>query len=370
MKILVFSWRDPKHPLAGGAEQVMHEHMKGWIEVGHKVTLFAAYFKGGKKEEEIDGVNIIREGSPYLVVQFKGFLFYQKHKNEFDLVVDQFHALPFFTPLYIRKAKIAVIQETAREVWFLSHIIWPLNWIVGLIGYLLEPFFFLFYKNIPFITGSQSTKDDIIHFGIPKKNITVIPHGVIIKEVNPLPSKEKKFTVVYLGILSKDKGIEDAIKVFSILNNLGNFQFWVIGKGEVSQYETYIKQVAKKLGLENITFWGYVSQENKFKLLAKAQVLVNPSRREGWGLVNIEANYFGTPVVAYSARGLVDSVRDGVSGVLCKNNTPEDMAKNVLQISVDKDLYSSLQKGSKKWSKNFSWDRSKKKSLELLNNLK
>jgi len=34
MNILVFSWRDPKHPTAGGAEQVMHEHMKGWIAAG------------------------------------------------------------------------------------------------------------------------------------------------------------------------------------------------------------------------------------------------------------------------------------------------------------------------------------------------
>jgi len=48
MNILVFSWRDPKHPLAGGAEQVMHEHMKGWVGAGHKVTLFTSHFSGGR----------------------------------------------------------------------------------------------------------------------------------------------------------------------------------------------------------------------------------------------------------------------------------------------------------------------------------
>ena len=53
MRILVFSWRDPKHPLAGGAEQVMHEHMKGWIEAGHKVTLFSSKLDVLKNEKSL-----------------------------------------------------------------------------------------------------------------------------------------------------------------------------------------------------------------------------------------------------------------------------------------------------------------------------
>src|SRR5260221_9797846 len=107
MNILVFSWRDPKHPTAGGAEQVMHEHMKGWIAGGHNVTLFSSTFPGAKDQEIIDGIKIIRKGSQYLTCHLNAFFWYvfQPHP-EFDLIIDEFHGWPFFIPLYIRKPKI------------------------------------------------------------------------------------------------------------------------------------------------------------------------------------------------------------------------------------------------------------------------
>jgi len=120
MRILVFSWRDPKHPLAGGAEQVMHQHMRGWTGAGHRVTLFSSKIPELKFTEFIEGIKIVRRGNQYLGVQIAAFIFYLREKNNFDLIIDQFHGLPFFTPLYSRKPKIAVIQETARKVWFLN----------------------------------------------------------------------------------------------------------------------------------------------------------------------------------------------------------------------------------------------------------
>ena len=101
MNILVFSWRDPKHPLAGGAEQSMHEHMKGWVQAGHKVTLFSSRVSRLPNTENIDGIEIIRQGNQYIGVQILGFLYYVKNKDSFDFVVDQFHGIPFFTPFYV-----------------------------------------------------------------------------------------------------------------------------------------------------------------------------------------------------------------------------------------------------------------------------
>lgn len=367
MKILVFSWRDPEHPLAGGAEQVMHEHMKGWVNAGHNVTLFSSRFNNSNEKEEVDGIKIIRRGYEYLGVQICAFLFYIQKGKEYDIVVDQFHGIPFFTPLFVKKPKLAVIQETAREVWFMNPLPVPFNFIVGLLGFLIEPFIFVLYKNTPFMTGSESAKEDVAKFGIPKKNITIVPHGVIIKKPKEA-NKEKIKTVVFLGVLSKDKGIDDALKCFALLNSLAEFNFWVIGRAENTTFKTHIEEMVKRLKIEKkVIFWGFVSQEEKFELLSRAHILVNPSKREGWGLVNIEANAVGLPVVAYSSRGLVDSVRDGVSGILCEHNTPQDMAKNVARILFDKNLYGDLQKGAKCWSNNFSWNVSVAKSLELIN---
>ncbi|MDO8503272.1 MAG: glycosyltransferase family 4 protein [bacterium] len=368
MNILVFSWRDPRHPLAGGAEQVMHEHMKGWIEAGHSVTLFASRFKGSSAEEVLQGVHIVRGGNQHhLGVQFAGFLYYEYHKREYDLVVDQFHGMPFFTPLYVKKPKFAVIQETARNVWFLNPFPWPINWIYGVVGYVLEPLIFLLYKKTPFMTGSKSAKEDVVNLGIPKENITVVPHGVVIPKLKIKYQKAKMRTIVYLGVLSKDKGVEDAIKCFSILDKKGNYQFWVIGKPETEGYGRKVINQVESLGLDaKVKFWGFVSQEKKFELLAKGHVLINPSVHEGWGLVNIEANAMETPVIAYRSHGLIDSVKDGQSGILCTQNTSEELAKNTMRLLADKAEYKRLQDGAILWSKNFSWEKSRKRSLDLL----
>ncbi len=369
MNILVLSWRDPKHPLAGGAEQVMHEHMKGWIEAGHKVIFFSSRPPNTKNEEIIDEVKIIRRGSQYITTHVHAFFWYTFGKHEkFDLVVDQFHGWPFFTPLYIREQKLAVIQELTRQVWFRYPLPLGLNLVLGTIGYIIEPLFFLFYRNVSFMTGSESAKLELQSFGIKKQNITVVPHGVIINTPKNA-KKEKVKTVMFLGALAKDKGIEDAIKTFAILSKTGNYQFWVVGKGD----ETYLKHLqnlVKKLQIiKQITFFGFVSQQVKFKLLSCAHLVINPSIREGWGLVNIEANAMSTPVVAYNSQGLVDSVKDGQSGLIVKNNTPEELAITTANLLADQKLYEKLQIGAKKWARNFSWESSKKQSLALIDEI-
>ena len=112
-----------------------------------------------------------------------------------------------------------------------------------------------------------------------------------------------------------------------------------------------------------------MSQPKKFELLARAHILINPSVREGWGLVNIEANAMGTPVIAYRSPGLVDSVREGESGLICSENTPEDMVDNVKKLFGDNLLYAKLQEGAKRWAGMFSWEKSKKQSLKMIENI-
>lgn len=380
MNILVFSWRDPRHPLAGGAEQVMHEHMKGWLTAGHKVTLFSAHFKGAPRREALGGVDIIRKGYQLLGVHIAGFFWYLFGKHEkFDLVVDQFHGIPFFTPVYVRSKKLAVLQEVAREVWLMNHLPKPFNLIIGYLGYYLEPLIFRFYKKVPFMVGSESAKKDLEEFGIPGENITVVSHGVIIEKPKNVFSKENLPTVIFLGSLARDKGIEEALRVFSILNKKDNFsakggsalgwQFWVVGKaGKI--YQNYLDSLVLRLDIKDkVKFWGFVSNEKKFELLSRAHVMVNPSFREGWGLVNIEANAMGTPVVAYRSAGLVDSVKDGFSGILCKYNNPKSLAENIKQLLDDEKKYYQLCRGAISWSKKFSWKKSKKRSLTLIDHL-
>ncbi len=140
-----------------------------------------------------------------------------------------------------------------------------------------------------------------------------------------------------------------------------------MGGPETESYFKYVKKFARRLGIFNkIKFWGYVGQEKKFNLLSKSWLLINPSVHEGWGLVNVEANVVGTPVVAYNSPGLVDSVKDGLSGQIC-GKSPKEMAQAVLSILQDPSKYSKLRKGATIWSKTFDWKKSRKISLKLIN---
>lgn len=368
MNILILSWRDPKHPLAGGAEQVIHEHSKGWIKYGHQITLFSSRFGGSRKKEILDKVKIIRQGSQYLGVQIAAMFFYFKNKNKFDLIIDQFHGIPFFTPFYVNKPKLAIIQEPAKEVWFLNHLKFPLNYLVGLLGYFTEPLLFKFYAKVKFMTGSESVKRELISLGIDRKNIEVINHGIKLIKMNKKYTKEKKPTVIFLGKLAKDKGIEDAIEVFRILNlKDSTFNFWIVGVAETIQYKNRIVELVSKSGLaKKIKFFGHIDDRIKVELLSRAHLLINPSVREGWGLVNIEANLVKTPVVAYNSLGLKDSVKNNYSGLLSFKKTPVHLAEKIIELTKDKKKYERIRKTSILWARKFSWDISIKKSLVLL----
>jgi hypothetical protein len=60
MKILILNWRDPMHPLAGGAERSVLEHAKYWKNMGAEITWFASAFPGSKNRDIVSGIQIIR----------------------------------------------------------------------------------------------------------------------------------------------------------------------------------------------------------------------------------------------------------------------------------------------------------------------
>lgn len=360
-RILILNWRDIKHPLAGGAEISTHEHAKRWLESGFDIIQFSSRVEGRTNEETIDGIKIIRRGSHYTVHLFALFYFLKNLRNKIDLVVDEFHFIPFFTPLYTGTKIIAFIHETARELWFKNQP-FPIN----ILGFLLEPFFFKLYKKVPFMTVSKSSKIDLIKLGIMEKKIHLIQNGVMVKISNK--SREKNPTILYLGRLAKDKGIEDALLAFHDIQKVfRDAALWIVGREEKKGYTKDLIKLAKKLKIDkSITFFNYVSDEKKFDLLKQAWVLVHPSVKEGWGLTVIEAATQGTPTVAYNALGLCDSIVDGKTGLLTSEMNSHSLAEKTLTLLNDKILYNKLSKNALLWSKKFNWKKSTTQSLKLI----
>ncbi|MBI2600859.1 glycosyltransferase family 4 protein [Candidatus Daviesbacteria bacterium] len=370
MKIVIFSWRGPGHPNAGGAEQVTLEHAKGWVKKGYDVTLFTSTFPGGAEKEIIEGVKVIRKGDQIVGVRLAACFWYLMGDHQkFDIVVDEFHGLPFFTPLFVKTKKLAFIHEVAKEVWRLNPWPKPLNLIPSILGLLFEPFIFkLLYANTPFMTVSESTMHDLIDWGIDPKNITVIHNGFSAKGIRKRYKKELIKTVIFLGALSQDKGIEEAIDVFSyIYDNLDKkWQMWVVGKGGSSYLHDLILKT-QSLGVKNkIKFLGYVDNNKKFELLSRAHLLINTSVREGWGLVVIEAAAVGVPSVAFNVSGLKDSIIDKKTGLLFSYGDIKGMAEGIVQLVNDQTKYKKLAKEAKNRTKEFNWSKSTLQSGQLI----
>ncbi len=364
MRILILNWRDLRHPLAGGAEISTHEHAKNWAKAGNEIIQFSSSFKGAKKKEVIDGIKIIRRGNHY-TVHLWAFIYYLcVLRGKIDLIVDEFHFIPFFSPIYSKCKKLVFIHETAKELWFKNQF-FPIN----ILGFFLEPFFFKLYRNTCFMTVSKSTKKDLIEFGILPKNINIIHNG--IEKTESKEEKEKKPTVIYLGRLAKDKGTEDALlSLKKLIYFFPNVNLWIVGREEKKGYLKKLQKKAESFRIEkNVTFFNFVSQEKKFDLLKRAWVLVHPSVKEGWGLTIIEAASQGTPSVSYDILGLRDSIIEGKTGLLVKNKNPEGLAEKINVLFNDKLLYNQMSNSAVLWSKNFSWKKSTQESLNLINKI-
>jgi glycosyltransferase involved in cell wall biosynthesis len=208
-----------------------------------------------------------------------------------------------------------------------------------------------------------------MEWGVRDKNISIIHNGVVLPNKLPKHASNRDVVISYLGALSKDKGVEDAIRVFASLHKAyPKWKFWIIGHGE-KEYLAKLKMLSVDLGIHKcLKYWGYVDQKMKFELLSKTTILVNPSIREGWGLVVIEGASVGTPCVGYNVTGLKDSIRNGVTGVLCELS-PEAMSQAVIKLYEDKRKYQKMITSAEKWSKNFSWTKSSNKSLNLIKKL-
>ncbi len=367
MNILILNWRDPKNPKSGGAEIVTLEHAKAWVKAGNKVTWFTSEFKikdeRSKTNEKVDGINIVRKGT-FITVFLHAFFYYLFSGEKFDLVIDEIHGLPFFTPLYARNVrKIAFIHEVADEIWDYMYP-FPIN----LIGRKVEKILLLPYKNIKFITVSNSTKNDLIKNGIKETNISVILNGINNKVLSELPLKEKNPTFIFVSRVVKMKGIEEVIKAFFyILRDIDNSQLWIVGDGEPSYVEE-LKEKMKSYSISpRVKFWGRVPNDKKLELMSRAHILLHASVKEGWGLVVIEAASMATPSVVYNVSGLKDSVKNGKTGVVLAENSAKEMAKQAILLINDKKRYMEYQKNCLEWAKSLTWKKSNSQSLNLIN---
>lgn len=354
MRILWFNWRDIKNPEAGGAEVFTHEVSKRLIDKGHNITLFTSQFPNSLKAEEIDDVKIIRNGGKYRVY-YKARDHYNDYKNNYDIVIDEINTRPFLTPKFVKEKRIfALFHQLAADFWFYETR-FPINYIGY---YYLEKKWLSYYRNITTLTVSNSSRADLLALGF--KKVFMVPQGLSANPLSELKQKEPDPVIVYLGRLKKAKLPHHAIHAFSMIKSeIPNAKMWVIGDGYMRM------KLERDSGNNDVTFFGAIRDDLKYNLLSKAHLVLVPSIREGWGLVVTESNAMGTPVIAYNVPGLRDSVKDGNTGLLVKENSPRGLADSAIHLLKNKCLMNKFSLRALEFSRQFSWD----KTAEVFNEI-
>ena len=357
MRILWFNWRDIRNPEAGGAEVYTHEVMKRLVKRGHEMTLFTAKFKGCQLNENINGIDIIREGNKYTVyIEAKNYL--KSYGPHYDLIIDEINTRPFLIPKFVKdKQVIAVIHQLAREFWFYETR-FPLNYIGY---YYLEKKWLSNYKNIPTLALSDSTKADVEELGF--KRVFVVPPGLNVTPLSNVKEKEANPTIVFIGRLKKAKLPHHALEAFSIIKQeIHDAKMWIIGDG-------YFRKKLESFGSKDVTFYGYIpNEEKKYDLLSRAHIILVPAVREGWGLVVTEANAMGTPAIGYDVPGIRDSIKHGETGITIMEKTPAAMAQQVISLLRDSNRLYKYSKSALESSRQFSWDNTVNLFENVLNN--
>jgi glycosyltransferase involved in cell wall biosynthesis len=364
MKILVINWQDIKNPLSGGAEVHLHQIFSRLAKRNHEVTILSSMFPNAPEEEFVDHIRIVRRGNRNLFNLCVKKMYHRLQQTyKFDVVVDDFNKIPFFTPAFVKGPLVTVVHH-----FFGRTIYKETNPIFASYVYLTESMVPVVYKKVPFAAVSESTRQELINKGILEENIVLIPNAADPALYNTnaslsLPTNRQ--IIGYVGRIKKYKSVDQLIVAFSkIANEFPHTEVTIIGDGDNIDK---LRKLSQEMGLsERVTFTGRVSEQEKVKLLRQMTFLVNPSAKEGWGLTVIEANACGKAVIAANVPGLKDSVVDNRTGLLYEYGNIDSLADKMRKLLTNESLRKKLEQEAIRWAAKFTWENSANKMETFL----
>ncbi|URA09854.1 glycosyltransferase family 4 protein [Thermospira aquatica] len=353
MKVLVVNWRDIFHPEAGGAEVHIHELLKrkppDW-----EVDFLSARFHGCQTLEKTPWYTIYRLFSNFFL-NFSFFWWWQTQgkQKSYDLVIDDISKIPLATPWYIKEVPVVALMHHIHG----KSLYTILPWYLATYVFLMERFFLRAYVRTPLLAVSPSTTRELQKL-YPYQKLSVVYNGVSLAPISfetKIAEREKVPLVVYLGRLKSYKRVDHFLRMAHRIHaSHPQVKFVIAGQGEEREK---LEKLSKDLGLEGcVEFYGFIDEEAKQALLRRAWVMVLPSEKEGWGIVVIEANALGTPVVAYEIPGLKDSIQHGNTGLLVENGSIEALVKAVEKLLEESSLWEEFSKKALEWAARFHWD--------------
>jgi len=217
--------------------------------------------------------------------------------------------------------------------------------------------------------------------------IRIVPPGVDGRVFAPRLKDEARARLhlsndrllLFVGRLQPFKGPDVAIRALAravsrapelitdlILGVVGGPTGHAPGKDEVAA----LMDLAARSGVgDRVVFFPPQPHERLADFYSAAEAVLVPSRSESFGLVALEAQACGTPVIASSAGGLRFVIRDGVTGLLVNGHDPERFADRILELLGNPSLAARLSRAAVAHAGRFSWDTTAREVKEVYREL-
>lgn len=222
------------------------------------------------------------------------------------------------------------------------------------------------------IASTQDERVDLIEgYGAEPERISVLAPGVDASMFHPIRRAEARRKIGYgkgrlllfVGRLERLKGAEVAIRALALLRDRrhDDVRLLILGEdsldGDESEKER-LKAIASAEGVrDRVDFLGSVAHHELPYFYSAADVCVMPSYSESFGLVALEAQACGLPVVGSGTTGLRSVVRDEVSGYLIDGHDPVWYAERIGRLLAAPALAQQMGRHGRLLAQRFSWTR-------------
>lgn len=362
------------YPKRGGLVNYSYNIAKFLIEKGHDITVLCSDHEKENEEKIIDGIRVIRLKPDFIQsnTPLKFNLPFKMSElikeNNFDLI-NAHTPVPFYADIAAmvsKRYKIPFIltyhNDNIKDSFFMGTIANVYSYSFNLLTLKLS-------KRI--ITPSPYCYNESTFLDKFKDKLVWIPPGVDINRYNVGNSFKiyddynilhSSKIILFVGEISKvhaHKGIDDLIKSFKkVLKEVKEVYLVLVGMGDMIQE---YKKKCENLGIaDNAIFTGFVDDDTLIEYYKSSDVVVLPSTtiQEGFGMVLIEGNACGKPVIGTKVGGIKYVIKDGETGLLVPPKNPEALAEAIIKLLQDEDMAKKMGKNGRILvEEKYTWDK-------------
>jgi glycosyltransferase involved in cell wall biosynthesis len=212
------------------------------------------------------------------------------------------------------------------------------------------------------------------YYKIDASKVRIVPNGVDtekFKPTNELAATKHQFgvgdepCVLFVGSLIPRKGLPFLIEAGKrVVKQKANTKFVIVGDGPLKN--NLIDSLKSANLSENFVFLSKLNEETLVSLYNSVDVFALPSIQEGQGIVLLEAQACGKPVVAFNVGGVNEAVKNGETGLLVELGNTDAFAESLLKLLADRTLRNNMGMAGRKFvTENYTWDLCAQRMLKI-----